>query len=243
MSIQGTPFVELRELVAQAVYGTQRVTFYILENQEHQIIIGMARRVQDKAKLERFARVAGDDEDTWNRDERETIECLVGKQQVGRAEEWILSRLIKKRGTDAFRDATGASGTPFTSISHSTKAIVVSFSDAPAGIDHEVVEARDPIWALKMDPERETIPLGRFLGTWRQLSKNCLETIAWASKEASMKAWGINRLGLLPGIKVSGSGESIITRALSNEKKEVQCRVFLAVDATGVLAIALPVST
>jgi hypothetical protein len=57
-----------------------------------------------------------------------------------------------------------------------------------------------------------------------------------------MKVWGTNRLGLLPGIKISGSGDSITTRALSKEGIEVQCRIFLAIDATGVLAIAVPVN-
>ncbi|NMC03612.1 MAG: hypothetical protein GYA24_00295 [Candidatus Lokiarchaeota archaeon] len=243
MAAQGSPFVDLNEIDVQPVYKTQRLMFYTVENQAYQIAIGMANRLQDRAAVELFARMAGEDRDTWSDAEGETIECLVDKAQVGRAEEWVLSRLIKKRGADVFRDALKTTGTPFTSISHSTKAVAVLFSDVPAGIDHEVIEARDASWASRMDPDREAIPLGNFLGTWRQLTTDCLQTITWAAKEASMKAWAFNRLGLLPGIKIDGRGTMITTRAVTNEKKEIRCQILLHVDLTGVLAIALPVTS
>ncbi len=239
MSVQGTPFVGLRELDVQTVYGTQPVVFYIAEKLVHKIIIGMARRVQDKAGLERVARVAVEDRNTWSRDERETIECLVTKRQMGRAEEWILSRFIKKRGMEVFRDTMKASGTPFTSISHSTKAIAVSFSDVPAGIDHEVIESRDANWSRRMDPSGDAACLEDFLSTWRRPPRPEAETMLWAAKEAALKAWGIAKVGSVPAVRVAGREGRIGARMTTETGDERGCTILLQAEENCILALAL----
>ncbi len=239
MPDQGSPFVDLRELDAQSAYGTQPVVFYIAEKLVHRIVIGMARRVQDKAELERIARAAGFDLSTWDRDERETIGCLVNKQQIGRAEEWILSRLIKKRGVEVFRNTTGTSATPFTSISHSTKAVVVSLSDVPAGIDHEVVEPRDASWSRRMDPDGDAADFESFISAWRLTSRPEAETMLWAAKEAALKAWGIARVGLVPRVRIAGQDGHIDARMVDEAKDERSCTVLIHAQEGCVLALAL----
>ncbi|MBN2153509.1 MAG: hypothetical protein JW839_18790 [Candidatus Lokiarchaeota archaeon] len=234
-----SPFVDLRKLDVHAVYGAQPVAFFIAGQLVHHVIVGMARRVQDRAELERVARVAGGDATTWSPHEREAIECLVAKQRVGRAEEWILSRYIKKRGTEVFRDVTGSSGTPFTSISHSAAAVVVSLSDVPAGIDHEVIEPRGKSWSRRMDPGGDTRRLAGFLSAWLRPSLPETETMVWAAKEASLKAWGIAQVASVPSVRIDGREGRICASIMDGTADERRCKVLLRVEEGCVLALAL----
>jgi len=239
MSIQGTPFIDLQEIGVQAVYETLPVKFYKIENLTHRVIIGMANRVQDKAKLERITRVAGSDQETWDSSEQEAIGCMVAKKQMGRAEEWILSRFIKKRGMGVFRNVTGISANTFTSISHSTKAVVVSFSDIPAGIDHEVIEVRGTGWARKMDPGGDVARIMEFLSAWQRPSAPEAETMTWAAKEAALKAWGIAKTGLVPRVRISGHEGQVVARLVTDAGDERGCTILLRSIEGCVLALAL----
>ncbi|MEX2684095.1 MAG: hypothetical protein Q6373_021175 [Candidatus Sigynarchaeota archaeon] len=239
MSIQSTPLVDLQEIDVQDAYETCLVRFYKIESTPYRTIIGMAQRVQDRTNLERMARVAGYDQATWNLDEMEAIGCMVAKNQISRAEEWILSRLIKKRGMEVFKNVTRTSADAFTSISHSTKAVVVSFSDMPSGIDHEVIEDRGMGWAKRMDPCGDTVHIMSFLSAWHRPSMPEAETMVWAAKEAALKAWGIAKTGLIPRVRIASLGGKIAAHLVTDAGTELDCTILFITQEGCIIALAI----
>jgi hypothetical protein len=238
MSSQANPFFDLGKVVHQASIEHYTADFHAIKVANHDVVVGMARRARNNARQEMLLTSALRENEKWGNEEAKQITEYSMKKQFARGEEWILSRFIEKHGIPLFHGYFGIIKSPCISISHSIDMVVVAFSDATVGIDHETVEARDASWHSKMDPANDAPRLAAFLSRWKDILMPTTETILWAMKEATMKAWGERDLGLLPAITTQGSKDSIRSVIPGQQSGQRCCWNLVQLDVHGVLAIA-----